>query len=329
MMAKPVLRVLLVEDNEAHGYAMGEELERSLGAEVTRVATAEAGLSELLQNAYDVAVVDFLLPGANGLSVLEGMREHSLEVPVVVVTGVGNERLAVRALKEGAYDYVVKGPGLAFIQELPRAVEEALRGFRADRERRQRVSQLEGERKELARLSVQDDLTELFNRRYLEKVLPAEFERARRYQHPLSLLMLDIDGVKKLNSQYGHPCGSAVIRHVAGVIGRAVRLSDLRFRYGGDEYLMLLPHTGEVGAVASGLRVCQLVAEEPLEFEGKTLTLTVSGGTATLWEDNYLTPEALVQRADRALFRAKAQGGNTVVSAGELPPEDRASGRST
>lgn len=314
-----MLRVLLVEDNETHRHAVSEVLGRSLEAEVTSVATVEAALSELAQKPYDVAVVDFLLPGADGLSVLQEIRGGSLDLPVVVVTGVGNEQLAVRALKEGAYDYVVKGRGLDFVQELPRAVEEAVRSFRAGREQSQRLSQLQAERQELVQLSIHDDLTELFNRRYLEQLLPAEFERARRYQYPLSLLMVDIDGVRALNLAYGHRCGSAVIQRVAAIVRRGVRASDLCFRYGGDEYLLMLPHTGEVGAIASGLRVCQLVAEESLEFEGRRLRVTVSGGTSTFWESNYPAPEAALQVADTALFQAKAKGGNTVVSAGDPP----------
>lgn len=314
-MTTTPLSILLIEDNQQHSRMMAGELRRRLGAEVTQVATGEEALEELARRAYDLVVMDFRLPGVDGLSVLRTIRERHVEVPVVLVTGMGDEQTAVRALKAGAYDYVVKGRGLDFVRQLPEAAADALKAFRADRRRREMMRQLQQEREMLAELSIRDDLTELFNRRHLNRVLPTEFERARRYEYPLSAVMTDIDGLKAINTRHGHHCGSAVIRHVAHLIWQGVRISDLCFRYGGDEFLLLLPSTPSQGALALGRRLCRLVAEHPLEFEGTSLTLTISAGVATFQEDNYASPDDLVRASDRALFQAKDAGGNTVVAA--------------
>lgn len=308
------LRLLLIEDNQRHSAVMTDELRRRLGATVTTVTNGEDALNELAQNTYEVVVMDFSLPGMDGLSVLRSMSERRFDVPVVLVTGMGDEQTAVRALKAGAYDYVVKGRDLDFARQLPAAVEDALKAFQVDRQRQDRMRQLTQERERLAQLSIRDDLTELFNRRHLARVLPAEFERARRYQYPLSAMMTDIDGLKAINSKHGHRCGSVVIRHVAGIIWRGVRISDVCFRYGGDEFLLLLPSTPAKGALILGRRLCRLVAEAPLDFEGNTLSLSISIGIATLHRESYGSHDDLVKASDQALYRAKAAGGNTVIA---------------
>ena len=314
-MTTTPLRVLLIEDNQEHSTAMSDELRRSLGATVLTVTSGEDALTELARNTYEMVVMDFSLPGMDGLSVLRSMGERRFDVPVVLVTGMGDEQTAVRALKAGAYDYVVKGQGLDFVRQLPGAVADALKAFQVDRQRQDTVRQLSQERERLAELSIRDDLTELFNRRHLASALPSEFERARRYHYPLSAMMTDIDGLKAINSEHGHRCGSAVIRHVAGVIWRGVRISDVCFRYGGDEFLLLLPSTPVKGALTLGRRLCRLVAEAPLDFEGDALSLSISIGVATFHRESYRSHDELLRASDRALFQAKAAGGNTVVEA--------------
>jgi len=313
-MTETPLCVLLIEDNEQHSTAMSDELRRRLGATVLTVTTGEDALSQLTKQAYDVVVMDFCLPGLDGLVVLRTMKERRVDVPVVLVTGMGDEQTAVRALKMGAYDYIVKGRDLEFARRLPDVVHSALKTFRAELQRRDAMHRLEEEREMLAELSIRDDLTELFNRRHLARVLPAEFQRARRYQYPLSVMMTDIDGLKAINSKHGHRCGSAVIRHVAGIMWRGVRVSDLCFRYGGDEFLLLLPSTPSQGALTLARRLCTLVAEAPLAFEGDTLSLSISIGQATFQGNNYHSHDDLVKASDQALYRAKAAGGNTVVT---------------
>jgi diguanylate cyclase (GGDEF)-like protein len=318
------LRLLLIEDNAQHRALMQEELRRELAAEVAAAATGEEGLAQLAAGTYAAVVMDFRLPDLDGLTVLRRIGEQGIAVPVIIVTGMGDEQLAVRALKAGAYDYVVKGRDLGFARRLPAAVRDALAAFADSQERARQLRQLREEREALAELSIRDDLTELFNRRHLTQVLPAEFERARRYHQPLTAVMADIDGLKAVNSLHGHHCGSAVIRHVAKAIAGTVRISDCCFRYGGDEFVLLLPSTPEKGALTLGHRLCERVAGLPMTFEGKTLSVTLSIGTATYADGNYASGEDLVRAADDALFRAKAAGRNTVLCAQPEAPASTA-----
>jgi diguanylate cyclase (GGDEF)-like protein len=164
---------------------------------------------------------------------------------------------------------------------------------------------------ELTELSLRDALTGLFNRRALGERLVEELSRARRYGAPLSLMMVDIDDFKLVNDTHGHAIGDVVIGHVARLFVRDRRVSDIVARYGGEELVLLLPHTPLDGAVALADRLRQLVAHTPYRTSDGHDHVTVSVGVAA-YEHSMRDPEQLLEAADRALYRAKRQGKNRV-----------------
>ena len=164
-------------------------------------------------------------------------------------------------------------------------------------------------------LSVTDDLTQLYNARYLNQVLRREAKRASRSGRPLSLLFVDLDGFKGVNDSHGHLSGSSALVEAAGLIRRSARETDLVSRFGGDEFALILPDTGSEGAVAVGERVRERVAEHRfLERDGLDIHLTVSVGVATL-PDVAASAEELIHAADGAMYRVKAAGKNGVIIA--------------
>jgi diguanylate cyclase (GGDEF)-like protein len=161
-------------------------------------------------------------------------------------------------------------------------------------------------------LSVTDDLTSLYNSRYLSQVLRRETKRATRNGRPLSLLFIDLDGFKSVNDRHGHLCGSKALVEAAAVIRNSARETDMIARYGGDEFALLLPDTGSDGAFAVGERIRDRVAAHRfLESEGLTVRLTASVGVATL-PDVASSVEALVRAADMAMYRVKGRGKNGI-----------------
>ncbi|HSL21173.1 MAG TPA: GGDEF domain-containing protein [Vicinamibacterales bacterium] len=171
-------------------------------------------------------------------------------------------------------------------------------------------------------LSVTDDLTSLYNSRYLSQVLRRETKRASRSGRPLSLLFIDLDGFKSVNDNHGHLCGSKALVEAADVIRTSARETDMIARYGGDEFALLLPDTGTEGAVAVGERIRERVAAHTfLESEGLSIRLTASVGVATL-PDVATSVQTLVRAADIAMYRVKNRGkdGIDVATADSVIP---------
>ena len=164
-------------------------------------------------------------------------------------------------------------------------------------------------------LSVTDDLTHLYNSRYLNQVLRRETKRASRSGRPLSLLFMDLDGFKSINDRYGHLCGSRALVEAAAVIKVSARETDIVARFGGDEFAIVLPDTGGEGAFAVGERVRERIAAHRfLESEGLNIRLTASVGVSTL-PDAASTAEELVQAADTAMYQVKDRGKNGIQAA--------------
>ena len=161
-------------------------------------------------------------------------------------------------------------------------------------------------------LSLTDSLTGLFNSRYLHQCLQVELERAVRYQHPLSLLVLDCDNFKSINDRFGHLEGDRVLQALAGVIGRCLRSADSGFRYGGEEFVLLLPETpaAAAGMLAERLRVA-FADEYVVSAAGQSIRCTVSIGVAELCLGE--SENSLIRRADDASYEAKRRGKNCVV----------------
>jgi diguanylate cyclase (GGDEF)-like protein len=170
-------------------------------------------------------------------------------------------------------------------------------------------------------LSVTDDLTHLYNSRYLGQVLRRETKRASRSGRPLSLLFLDLDGFKSVNDSHGHLCGSRALVEAADLIRRSARETDIVARFGGDEFSLVLPETGHDGALAVGERIRERIAAHAfLAGEGLNIHLTVSVGVATL-PDAATSADELLRAADSAMYQVKARGKDGIQAA--TPPADK------
>lgn len=162
-----------------------------------------------------------------------------------------------------------------------------------------------------------DGLTQVFNRKHWEECLASEFARARRYNHGLALIMLDLDHFKSLNDNHGHQCGDLVLIETAKVIKSALRVSDLFGRYGGEEFAIILPETDLIGALDVAERIRDDIAGNLLTFQGHQFAITASIGVAVI-EDTDSRYEDLISRADASLYKAKDSGRNTVSTANIL-----------
>jgi diguanylate cyclase (GGDEF)-like protein len=161
-------------------------------------------------------------------------------------------------------------------------------------------------------LTITDDLTKLFNSRYLNVYLGREIKRCKRHGIPLSVIFLDLDGFKGINDQYGHLAGSGTLAEVGAILAEAVRESDILARYGGDEFVVVLPETPPAGALVIAERLRRAIeAHAFLQEHGLTARISASFGIAS-YPDHALTPEGLIQKADQAMYRVKERDKNGI-----------------
>ncbi|WP_022665910.1 GGDEF domain-containing protein [Desulfospira joergensenii] len=169
----------------------------------------------------------------------------------------------------------------------------------------------------LIRLSTLDDLTGIYNRRHFLELFSKQRKSSVRYKRPLSLLLIDVDHFKRVNDTHGHDVGDIVLQSLTKQIAGAVREMDILARFGGEEFIVLLPETDLKKACRAAERICRTVEESPVPFSGKSLPITVSIGVAAIGKE-YSSMDEIIKGADLALYRAKESGRNRVCSTKDM-----------
>ena len=323
MEGKFPTKLLIVEDDENHAIIIQKALEawaRDHHAKLELVSTVSDAIAKLASSGpFDVILTDFRLPDSTGVDFLDRLKREGLKVPVLLMTSAGDELLAVNSLKSGFMDYIVKSEG-AF-RDLPVTIEAAYERFSSQEQEKklrdeiaEKNVELRTVNEKLAEVSIRDEVTSLYNHRYLQEQLTDEFARATRYHHSLSCLMIDIDHFKTINDTFGHLAGDRVLQDLGRFLSTFLRQGDLVARYGGEEFVILLPHVGYEGAGHLAERLRKRVMELPFT-EGSSsnkMQVTVSIGVSSYPEDAVDRKDTLVFYADKALYRAKGAGRNRV-----------------
>jgi diguanylate cyclase (GGDEF)-like protein len=276
------------------------------------VVTAEDGFEAVVEARRvlpALVILDVIMPGMSGLEACRIIKEDKATygIPIIFLSARSEIDLKVNALSEGANDYISK-PFTP--KELLARVHVALRLKRERDELHKIAEEAKAYAKSEQNKAATDHLTGLLNRYGLQVILENQRAQARRYGKPLSCLMIDVDKFKVVNDTSGHPSGDAALRQVAGILKEAVRDSDVVFRYGGEEFMVLLPNTMLEGAVALAEKIRTLAASHLFGEGERTFFLTLSVGAAILCEGE--SGSDMIMRADAALYRAKALGRNRV-----------------
>ena len=301
----PKANLLIIDDSDAIRKAVKRIVtDAGISDIVFEGRTGLEGFRILLNKKVDLVICDLVMPEFDGFKFLisKATRPEFNEIPVILLTSEGELTLKVRGLEQGASDYVLKPFDDA---ELLARIKVHLRiKFLRD--------ELKEKNEQLRELSGTDELTRINNRRRFMEHFRTEFSRARRYKHCASIVLFDVDHFKEVNDQHGHLIGDNVLVEMVQIMRKNLRQSDILGRWGGEELIMLLPHTDSKGAFYSADRIRKAIEEAEFPCEDKTLRLTVSAGVAGYPEIKAENVDDLVRHADSALYIAKSEGRNRI-----------------
>ncbi len=321
-------RILVVDDHEDNIELLRARFE-ARGYEVQGASDGQAALDAVPIFCPDLILLDVMMPKMDGMEVVRRLKikRENKEIPfipVIMQTALDSTENKVEGLDAGAEDYVTKPINFA---ELEARVNSHLRIKKLQSDlaatnaelaaSKQELSETNGKLSEandkLRRISLTDGLTDIDNRRCLEDRLHEMWQHSVRLHEPIALIMCDIDKFKSVNDNFGHQAGDSVLKEVAQLLKGEAREIDRVGRYGGEEFLLILPGTVLDSAVTFAERLREKIDRHTFSYAGGTLTRTISCGVAASPHPRVKDQEALLRAADDALYVAKETGRNRVV----------------
>ena len=294
-MQQREIKILLIEDNPGDArlvQVLLDEVENTAFG-ITHVESLDEALGRLDTGLSDVILADLSLPDSSGLTTIERLRDRSFGTAIVVLSGQEDEKIALQALESGAEDYLVKGRGDG--ETISRSIRYSLQRKRAEQQ--------------LDYLKNYDSLTGLANRNLFRDLLEQAIARAdREGSYMLAVLFLSLDRFKAINAEFGHSCGDALLKAVAGRIKNALREGNTAARVGGDEFCFIVEDVEEVHEVVSLVGRILDLFKQPFVVEGQEISVSASIGISAHPPS---AGDRLLPESEFAASRAKEQGPNT------------------
>ncbi len=299
--------ILVAEDNPVSRKILEKILVKA-GHEVVSAGNGQKALELFNEKFFPIVLTDWMMPKMNGLQLCKAIRKKKSTgyVFIILLTARDSKDDIVKGLEVGADDYLCKPFNHA---ELLARVNSGIRLLKLEKS-------LKKANEEIRIMSITDPLTGIYNRGYLAEHLPREITRAKRYKHPLSLIMCDIDFFKKVNDTYGHQAGDQVLKKFVQSINDSIRNNiDWVARYGGEEFVVVLPETDSGTACHIAERLRNTVSGKEIYVQKKQIHITASFGVAVFdpsTPGNNISYESIINQADKYLYQAKHEGRNRV-----------------
>lgn len=300
-------KVLLIEDNKVQARAGIRDLEGA-GYDVQWAEDGKSAIKASASGVFDIILLDIILPDMHGNQICQWLKQNEATrlTPIIMLTSQDSINDRVTGLEAGADDYIQKPYD---IHELDARIRACLRTKALQDELSAKNKELEKLLNEVERLAITDHLTGLYNRRHFNSMLQREYNATERYTRPLACFIIDIDHFKSINDTYGHQAGDLVLKGVAKTLEGTLRKVDMLARWGGEEFVVLLPQTGLKAAKLAARRILDAVSSTQYpDIEDRKVT--VSLGLCCLPHPAIKTAEGLISAVDQAMYIAKENGRN-------------------
>jgi len=310
------IMILYIEDDAATACLVREKLEQC-GYFIELAENGAKALEKFNPALHNLVISDYQLPDMNGCQIINAIREKNNLVPIIILTGVGNEKIVLEAFRLGIADYLIKDSSSVFIELLPNIIASVLfikdlvqENSRQQKELEYYSRELEGRNKELQKLAQYDTLTGLANRAVFHETLQGAIARAARNNSNMALMSIDVDRFKLVNDTHGHPAGDIVLKRISARFKASLRESDHIARIGGDEFAIILENLArpEDAMVVADKLIKRM--RYPVKIENEKIRVSISMGI-----DSYpycgQDAEHLIKNADEAMYMAKKKGKNS------------------
>jgi diguanylate cyclase (GGDEF)-like protein len=312
------MNILIADDEIAIRELVGEILEGE-GHEITLAEDGEDALEKFKRSWHEIVFSDIRMPKMNGIELLGAVKEINANTQFVIMTSHASIDNSIDALKKGAFDYILKPfDDLDIVTDAANRAIANLSGIRRQQYLLNTLArqnqELDHLNKEFREMAIRDGLTGLFNHRYAKERLDDEFDRAKRFGRDLTVLFMDLDHFKFFNDTHGHQAGDEILQILASLMTEAIRESDTLARWGGEEFIVIAPETGEEEGCLIAERIRTAVANHsfPNAEQQPLGMVTLSIGVASRSEAME-GPDKLVRRADDAVYSAKDLGRNKTI----------------
>lgn len=312
------MNILVADDELAIRELVGEIL-RDEGHDVTLAENGEDALEKFNLAWHEIVFSDIRMPKMTGIELLAEVKKINPNTQFIIMTSHASIDNSIGALKKGAFDYILKPfEDLEVVADAANRAAANLSGIRRQEHLLNTLSRQNEElgnlNKEFRELAIRDGLTGLFNHRYAKERLEAEFDRSKRFGRKLSVLFMDLDNFKFFNDAHGHQAGDEVLQVLSALMAEAIRESDTLARWGGEEFIVIAPETGEKEGceLAEKVRVEIATHSFPNGEKQPLGIVSLSVGIASI-SDSIESPEQLLRLADEAVYSAKDSGRNRSV----------------
>lgn len=304
-MAKSKLSILVADNSPPNFELIKSSLtkDKNMKYEIDAAESSKDALEKASEEKIDLVLVNQKRSGTEGIKMLQNIIKKKLGVPVIMIVAEGDEKLGVKAMDKGAYDFLTKDE--VETVALSRSIRRVMQRRKLESDVRDTLNKLE-------KLAIKDGLTGLYNQHHFKEVISREYKKATRYMQSLSCIMLDLDHFKSVNDTHGHQFGDEVLIQSANILNKMVRDTDFVARYGGEEFFIILPNTDLEGAHTLAERIRMSFSDHIFKKDDISEIVTVSIGVSATSDENVISENDLISNADKSLYRAKWRGRNNV-----------------